>query len=74
MRIELNIQIVDPEGVSTDYSYCVELPDKTSLDQVEAHSANMLRILNKQAETTADDDDDDGDKWKKPDEPKTKQP
>lgn len=63
MRVELSIEVVSDEGVSTSYSYVAELPDKWSLEVVEAHSANMLKVLDRQA-TNSDDDDEDSEKWK----------
>jgi len=63
MRVELSIEVVSDEGVSTSYSYVAELPDKWGLEVVEAHSANMLKVLDRQA-TSSDDDDEDSEKWK----------
>lgn len=62
MRVELSIEVVSDEGVSTAYSYVAELPDKWGLEVVEAHSSNMLKILDAQA--TGPDDDEDSEKWK----------
>ena len=48
----------DPEG-SWSYECEVELPEKTTLEELEAHAKTMLRILDEQAasgDPTTDDD------------------
>jgi len=78
MRVEITVETRSAEtGNERNYVYAVELPDKTTLETVEAHAANIARLLDRQASETLDDDDDDddddkdgSDAWKKPDPPK----
>lgn len=67
MRIEMSVENDDAEnGRRSVYSYSIELPDKTSMENVEAHAASVMRILDKQSRENEDDDNDSGDAWKKP--------
>jgi len=68
MRIELSVVAESGDGSGRTYDYAITLPDNTPLEQIEAHSKNMLRILDAQVNESAsgddDDDDKDADKWK----------
>jgi len=73
MRIEFTVETRSAEtGNERNYVYACELSDKTTLETVEAHVANIARLLDRQASETEDDDDDDtdtGDSWKRPPKP-----
>lgn len=61
-------------GTTRNYCYACEFDEKTTLETVEAHIANVAKLLDKQANETLDDDDDDtdtdtGDAWKRPPSP-----
>lgn len=63
MTHRVTVTVNDGESmIERVYEYEVILPDKTPLEQVEAHLKNMLRTLDEQA--AADTDEDDGDAWK----------
>ena len=71
MRVEFTIETRGSEtGNERNYVYACELPDKTTLETVEAHISNIARLLDRQASETPDDDDDDdkdeSDAWKQP--------
>ena len=63
MRVELSVVAVGPDGIERSYDYSVTIPDKTPLDQVEAHAKSMLRILDEQANEGEDDDAEDSGRW-----------
>ena len=52
------------EMIERTYDYEVTFPDKTPMEQVEAHLKNMLQVLDEQAHEGSDDDED-AEKWKK---------
>jgi hypothetical protein len=63
MRIEFTVETRSAEtGNERNYAYAIELPDKTTLETVEAHVSNIARLLDRQASETLDDGDDDDDK------------
>lgn len=77
MQIELSVVTCGGDGSERTYNYSVSLPDSTPLEQIEAHSKNMLRILDHQANESAssdEDDEDDGDAWKQSKPPEKKAP
>ena len=79
MKLKCSIEHDNAEnGVRSVYSYTLELPDKTTLETVEAHLANAVRILDRQASERLDGDDDDdkdgSDAWKAGDKPKPSGP
>lgn len=63
MQIELAVVTCGGDGSERTYNYSVSLPDATPLEQIEAHSKNMLRILDEQANECGPDDGDDRDTW-----------
>jgi hypothetical protein len=68
MRVEFTVETRSAEtGNERNYAYAIELPDKTTLETVEAHVSSIARLLDRQASETLDDDDDDkdeSDSWK----------
>ena len=63
MRIEITVETRSGEtGSERNYVYAVELSDKTSFEVVEAHMANVARLLDRQASEALDDDDEE-DEW-----------
>jgi hypothetical protein len=65
MRIEITVETRSGEtGSERNYVYACEMPDKTSFETVEAHVANVARLLDRQASEALDDDDDDKENWK----------
>ena len=63
MRITFTVRHEAMDG-ERSYDSTVELPDKTSLEVIEAHARSMIRILADQAKTDCEEDDDDGEEWK----------
>jgi len=64
MRVEITVETRSGEtGSERNYVYAIELPDKTTFETVEAHVANVARLLDKQASETLEDDDDPPEKW-----------
>jgi hypothetical protein len=66
MRIELTVETRSGEtGSERNYTYVCELPDRTTLETVEAHMASIARLLDRQASEALDDDEDeDKEEWK----------
>jgi hypothetical protein len=65
MRIEITVETQSGEtGSERNYVYACELPDKTTFETIEAHVANVARLLDRQASEALDDDDDDKENWK----------
>ena len=63
MRIEITVETCSGEtGSERNYVYAVELPEKTSFETIEAHVANVARLLDRQASEALDDDDEE-DEW-----------
>ena len=63
MRIEITVETRSGEtGSERNYVYAVELPEKTSFETIEAHVANIARLLDRQASEALDDDDEE-DEW-----------
>jgi len=73
MRVEFTVETRSAEtGNERNYVYACELPDKTTFETVEAHVANIARLLDRQASEALDGDDDDtdaGDACKRPPSP-----
>lgn len=67
MRIEITVETRSGEtGGERNYVYSCELPDKTTFEIVEAHIANIARLLDRQASEALDDEDEEDDEeWKK---------
>ena len=77
MRVEITVETRCAEdGNERNYVYAIEFSDKNKLEDVEAHAANIIRLLDRQASDVKDDDDekDDGDTWKPNNENPKKQP
>jgi hypothetical protein len=65
MRITFTVRHQATDG-ERSYDSTVELPDKTSLEVIEAHARSMIRILADQANADCEvEDDDDGEEWRK---------
>jgi hypothetical protein len=65
MRIEITVETRSGEtGSERNYVYACEVPDKTSLETIEAHVSSVARLLDRQASEALDEDDDDEDEWK----------
>jgi hypothetical protein len=67
MRVEFTVETRNGEnGGERNYAYSCELSDKTTLETVEAHIANIARLLDRQASEALDDEDEEDDEgWKK---------
>jgi len=66
MKITFTVRHEAMDG-ERSYDSTVELPDKTSLEVIEAHARSMIRILADQAKADCEvevEDDDDGEEWK----------
>jgi len=64
MQITFTVRHEAMDG-ERSYDCTVELPDKTSLEVIEAHARSMIRILADQAKADCEvEDDDDGEEWK----------
>ena len=65
MRIEITVETRSGEtGSERNYVYACEVPDKTTFETIEAHVANVARLLDRQASEALDEDDDDKEDWK----------
>jgi hypothetical protein len=65
MRIEITVETRSGEtGSERNYVFACELPDKTTFETIEAHVANVARLLDRQASEALDEDDDDKEDWK----------
>lgn len=65
MTHRLSVTTNDAETmVERTYDYEVTFPDRTPIEQVEAHLKNMMQVLDEQAHQ-GEDDDEDAENWKK---------